>query len=57
MQSISPKRRDQSAEIRNLKQKKADTDEVNKQILGQIGILKDAISGFQKQEQFNHKLL
>ena len=55
--SISPKRREQSAEMRELRRQKGETDEINRQILGQIGILKDAIQGFQNQEKFNKKLL
>lgn len=46
-----------SAEIETLRKQKAEADRVNRQILGQIGMLKDAISTFQKQERFNQKLL
>ena len=39
----SPKKRDYSNAMRELRAQKAATDGINRQILGQIGILKDAI--------------
>ena len=40
-----------------LKIEKAQTDQMNQEILGQISMLKEALSTFQEQERTNQKML
>ena len=44
-------------ELEILKVEKAQTDQMNQEILGQISMLKEALSAFQEQERANQKLL
>ena len=44
-------------ELEILKVEKAQTDQMNQEILGQISMLKEALSTFQEQERTNQKML
>ena len=44
-------------ELEILKIEKAQTDQMNEEILGQISMLKEALSTFQEQERTNQKML
>lgn len=43
--------------MEGLKRQKAETDQVNQEILGQISMLKDSIQTFQEQEHKNQKVM
>ena len=46
-----------NSELEVLKVEKAQTDQMNQEILGQISMLKEALSTFQEQERTNQKIL
>ena len=54
---VSQSNKPMSVELEALKEEKAQTDDLNKEILGQIGMLKEALSAFQSQELANERIL